>query len=397
MVDRHEGGRGKERAIIGQSVGVAGEELIIHARTQGNDVCPIEEEEDNEYPHEFPGASFHVFLTFTNFCVCGHRMKVDEQVFALITALLVGVVTAFISNKTGADGLSPSASDRRIADDLLYATRVTEEFQKTTMIHFIAEALRKEATVIQANVKAASHGAIIDFDRRIDMLRSAAEKGKDMDVKDHTDESAKLGPYFPALKFDPAKDSVGGMEKFKEQTTSKTPIKMIPIRQLNCKQDYQAACIQKLLTTIAPTDDYDTLVFFVNQPITTDLYISVRSQIKNTFYIVATFPLSKGPGSPSDPACPFGSLYYVVKCPDEVRKHLNRGRAEYNDLLLTATDSRTNRYMLDDMDGDHMDLAAKIFAPSTIRKYCNPIFNSPKKVLGVFGQTGDGRDYPKYG
>jgi hypothetical protein len=318
-------------------------------------------------------------------------MKVDEQVFALITALLVGVVTAFVSNKTGADGLSPSSTDRRIADDLLYATRVTEEFRTTTMIHFIAEALRKEATVIQANVKAASHEAIIDFDQRIEMLRSAAEKGKDMDVKDHADESAKLGPYFPALRFDPAKDSVLGMEKFKEQTTSKRPIKIIPIRQFNCKEEYQAECIQKLLTTIAPKEDYDTLVFFFTQPIAQDLYISVRSKSENTYYIVATFPLPKGPTLPADPACPFGPLYYVVKCPDKVREHLVKGKGEFNDLLLTGTDSRANRYMLDDIN----DGPARIFAPGTIRKYCAPIFNSPNKIFGVFMQTGDGRDHPE--
>ena len=106
-------------------------------------------------------------------------MKVDEQVFALITAIVVAVAGAYVSNKTGADGNSPSAYDRKIADELMYMTRVKEEFAKTMMIHYLADTLSKEAAVIQTSGKSATDEMKEKFSTRMDLLESMVEKARD--------------------------------------------------------------------------------------------------------------------------------------------------------------------------------------------------------------------------
>lgn len=376
MVDRHEGGRGKERAIIGESVGVTGEELIIYARAHGNNVCPIEEEEDNEYPHEFPGASFHVFLTFTNFCVCGHRMKVDEQVFALITALLVGVVTAFISNKTGADGLSPSASDRRVADEMMYLTKAQSEFANTLMLSKITDFLFKEGSVIQSSGGAASKDAVEKFEKAFPIAQSMIEKARDLGVKDRASEKS-LQEYYPALGYDPNTDAVQGMKAFDKQVAGKRAIAVVDMEAKGCRNDEERACMSKLISKITVTHSYDAMVFFFPKKISQNLYVYVRSAPtrKQEAFIVGTIVLTPTGEIAADAECPFGDVYYVAKCPTDIVDHLNRGKGEFNSLLVTTADEKSNRYVLD-------AIGTQILAPNTLRRNCK--IPTSQQVFGVF-------------
>jgi hypothetical protein len=309
-------------------------------------------------------------------------MKVDEQVFALITAIVVAVAGAYVSNKTGADGSSPSAYDRTITDDLLYMNRVIVDYDKSMMIAHLADFLSKQATVIQNGGKSADPIAKKVFDVQFTLFQSMVEKAEDVNVKDHAGETT-LARFYPALGYDPATDMTAGMKKFEAQATPTKHLQLVDFAQLNCGDSFpeRKACMGKIASTLAVKQDYDTMVFFFPKEISKTLYISVRCTAKENVspFIVGTFPLTPKGSLPVPAECDYEGVYYAISVPEDIRRHLTRGKKERNEILVTTFDSTTNAYMLDEET-----FSPRIFAPSYIRKMCSPLFNGANKVFGVF-------------